>query len=195
VHQVQSISDAGAACCPLWGRLRLHGSTGIDPHSLRQRARDLEISRSTFGLPVRTQVLSLGEGDTPLIWCRVRGRRVAFKCEYANPTGSFKDRGTATLVAFLRSRKVTRAIEDSSGNAGAAFAAYAARAGIKARVYVPESASGRWPKMYGRTSNLWPDQVRRRSGRRALMAARVCQPCPSAVQFDGLCHGAHETWD
>jgi threonine synthase len=72
-------------------------------------------------------------------------RHVYFKCEYANPTGSFKDRGAAPIVSFLASRGVTEAVEDSSGNAGAAFAAYAARAGISARVFVPDSASG--PKL------------------------------------------------
>jgi threonine synthase len=46
------------------------------------------------------------------------------------------------LVSFLRSRGVDYAVEDSSGNAGASFAAYAARGGMKARVYVPEDASG-----------------------------------------------------
>ncbi|MBI2758185.1 MAG: pyridoxal-phosphate dependent enzyme [Chloroflexi bacterium] len=105
---------------------------------------------SSFGLSA--DPVSLGEGNTPLISAKVFGREVYFKCEYANPSGSFKDRGMATLVSFLVSRGVTEAIEDSSGNAGASFAAYAARAGIKARVYVPESASG--PKrqqieMYG----------------------------------------------
>jgi threonine synthase len=77
-----------------------------------------------------------------LIWAEAFGRKIAFKCEYLNPTGSFKDRGTAELVAFLKSRGVTEAVEDSSGNAGASFAAYAARTGIRARVFVPESASG-----------------------------------------------------
>ena len=100
----------------------------------------------------KPDLASLGEGNTPLITANAFGRKVYFKCEFANPTGSFKDRGTATLVSFLRSRGVTEAIEDSSGNAGASFAAYAARAGMKARVYLPESASG--PKrqqieMYG----------------------------------------------
>jgi threonine synthase len=73
---------------------------------------------------------------------RVLGRDVFFKCEYANPTGSFKDRGSAILINFLVSRGGTEAVEDSSGNAGASFAAYAARAGIRARVFVPQSASG-----------------------------------------------------
>lgn len=104
------------------------------------------------GPAVQMDHFSLGEGNTPLISAKVLGRQVYFKCENLNPTGSFKDRGTATLVSFLRSRGVTEAVEDSSGNAGASFAAYAARAGITARVYVPDSASG--PKrqqieMYG----------------------------------------------
>jgi threonine synthase len=75
----------------------------------------------------------------------VERRDVYLKCEYANPTGSFKDRGAAAIVSFLVSRGVTEAVEDSSGNAGAAFAAYAARAGIRARVFVPDYASG--PKL------------------------------------------------
>ncbi len=95
-----------------------------------------------IALGVDTEPLSLGEGHTPLLPARVAGREVFFKCEHLNPSGSFKDRGTATLVSFLRSRGVTEAVEDSSGNAGSSFAAYAARAGIRARVYVPESASG-----------------------------------------------------
>jgi threonine synthase len=98
--------------------------------------------RPTFGLPKDAPVVSLGEGNTPLVWTGVLGRRVAFKCEFQNPTGSFKDRGTSTLVSFLHSRGVARAGEDSSGNAGASFAAYAARAGIQAQIYVPETASG-----------------------------------------------------
>jgi threonine synthase len=68
--------------------------------------------------------------------------QVAFKCEFQNPSGSFKDRGSALLVSFIRSRGVESAVEDSSGNAGASFAAYAARAGMKARVFIPDSASG-----------------------------------------------------
>ena len=101
--------------------------------------------RNTFGLPPHAPMISLGEGNTPLVWAETLGHPVAFKCEYQNPTGSFKDRGSATLVSFLCSRGVVQAVEDSSGNAGASFAAYAARSGIKARVYVPETTSG--PKL------------------------------------------------
>jgi threonine synthase len=86
--------------------------------------------------------ITLGEGCTALVPAEAMGRVVYFKCEYANPTGSFKDRGTASLVSFLASRGVSAAIEDSSGNAGASFAAYAARAGLRPTVDVPASAAG-----------------------------------------------------
>ncbi len=86
--------------------------------------------------------ISLGEGGTPLLAADVLGTRVYFKCEYTNPSGSFKDRGSAVLVSLLKSRRIQEAFEDSSGNAGASFAAYAARAGIRATVYVPDDSSG-----------------------------------------------------
>jgi threonine synthase len=97
---------------------------------------------SSFGMSDQAEIVELGEGNTPLVIGRVDEQAVAFKCEFLNPSGSFKDRGSATLVSFLKSRGVTEAVEDSSGNAGASFAAYAARGGIKAKVFIPEAASG-----------------------------------------------------
>lgn len=98
--------------------------------------------RSSFGLPEDAPVISLGEGETPLVEGHGFGKKLAFKLEFLNPTGSFKDRGTAPMVSFLVSRGVKEAVEDSSGNAGASFAAYAARAGMRGRVFVPDYASG-----------------------------------------------------
>jgi len=98
--------------------------------------------RKTFCLPDNSPVISLGEGNTPLIWSDAFGQKIAFKLEFLNPTGSFKDRGTAPLVSFLVSRGISAAVEDSSGNAGASFAAYAAAAGIHAKIFVPAYASG-----------------------------------------------------
>ncbi len=97
--------------------------------------------RHTFALPPEAPAISLGEGHTPLVKDEAFGRHVAFKLEYVNPTGSHKDRGAALMAAFLKQRGVQEAVEDSSGNAGAAFAAYAARAGIHARIYTPAYAS------------------------------------------------------
>jgi threonine synthase len=98
--------------------------------------------RFTFGLPEKADVVTLGEGNTPLVPTKVGKREIYFKCEYQNPTGSFKDRGSALIAAWLKGRGIKNAVEDSSGNAGASFAAYAARAGIRARIFVPASASG-----------------------------------------------------
>jgi len=98
--------------------------------------------RHSFSLPSGAPLITLGEGDTPLIWSHVLGKKVGFKLESLNPTGSFKDRGTAVLVSWLAAAGVKEAVEDSSGNAGASFAAYAARSGIQARIFIPSSASG-----------------------------------------------------
>lgn len=91
--------------------------------------------------------VSLGEGSTSLVASRVLGPRLGinlwFKLEGGNPTGSFKDRGAAVLVAVLQALGVRAVADDSSGNAGAALAAYAARAGMQARLFVPEHASPR----------------------------------------------------
>ena len=98
--------------------------------------------RHTFDLPEDAPAVTLGEGDTPLVWGEAFGRQVAFKCEHLNPTGSFKDRGSAPLMSFLYSRGVRAVVEDSSGNAGSSLAAYSARAGVQARIFMPESTSG-----------------------------------------------------
>jgi threonine synthase len=82
--------------------------------------------------------VTLGEGPTPLVdaarW------DAAFKLEYVFPTGSFKDRGATTTLTRARELGVDRVVEDSSGNAGAAVATYAARAGLDAEIYVPADA-------------------------------------------------------
>lgn len=95
-----------------------------------------------LSLPEGAPIVTLGEGNTPLIWSEAFGQRVAFKLESLNPTGSFKDRSTAVLVSWLLAAGIREAVEDSSGNAGASFAAYASRAGIQAKVFIPEYASG-----------------------------------------------------
>lgn len=97
--------------------------------------------RHTFMLDEQVSPYSLGEGDTPLIWSEAFGHSVGMKCEYLNPTGSFKDRGSTLITSFLRSRGITECIEDSSGNAGASLAAYTACAGIKLKIFSPQTAS------------------------------------------------------
>ena len=80
----------------------------------------------------------MGEGNTPLVSLD-QGNEIFGKMESLNPSGSYKDRAMSLIVSHVVSRGAIQAIEDSSGNAGASFAAYAARAGINGRVYVPAS--------------------------------------------------------
>jgi threonine synthase len=89
----------------------------------------------------RDTVVTMGEGGTPLLLEEWAGLRVGFKLEFISPTGSFKDRGTAVLVSFLRSWGVGEVVDDSSGNAGASLAAYGARAGLRVRIFAPAHTS------------------------------------------------------
>jgi threonine synthase len=84
--------------------------------------------------------VSLGEGWTPLVPRSWHGVPVFFKLESQMPTGSFKDRGTAVVLNYLIEAGVGPIHEDSSGNAGASLAAYAAAAGLPCRIYVPAAA-------------------------------------------------------
>lgn len=84
---------------------------------------------------------SLGEGLTPLVTRRWGGRRLTFKLEGTLPSGSFKDRGAAVMMAHLATLGTREIVEDSSGNGGASIAAYAAAAGIRCRIFVPASTS------------------------------------------------------
>ena len=91
------------------------------------------------------QAITLGEGGTPSVSLRNVAKRLGVKVIYAklegmNPTGSFKDRGTAVMMSVAAELGVTEVVEDSSGNAGASVAAYAARAGIRAHIFAPASA-------------------------------------------------------
>jgi threonine synthase len=90
-------------------------------------------------LPIAPRV-TLGEGFTPLQDAPDWGPNVQFKLEYVFPSGSFKDRGATTTLSRAAELGVERVVEDSSGNAGAAIAQYAARAGIDAEIYVPADA-------------------------------------------------------
>ena len=89
--------------------------------------------------------ITLGEGDTPSVELRSMSKHLGVddiraKLEAMNPTGSFKDRGTAVMMSVAKELGVSEVVEDSSGNAGASVAAYAARAGIRAHIFAPASA-------------------------------------------------------
>ncbi len=83
-------------------------------------------------------IVSLGEGMTPQVPLEMAMARTYAKLEYMSPTGSLKDRGVTVMVSHMKEMGVKKAIEDSSGNAGASVAAYCARAAIECEIFVPE---------------------------------------------------------
>ncbi len=89
--------------------------------------------------------ITLGEGNTPLVKSRRIGPEAGlsnlyFKLEGTNPTGSFKDRFAAAGISHMLQTGASEIIATSSGNTGAALAAYAAAAGIKCRIAIAETA-------------------------------------------------------
>jgi len=94
-------------------------------------------------LPIAREesIVSMGEGVTPLETMHFEGRRVLIKVDYLFPTGSYKDRGATLLISKAKEQGVRKVVEDSSGNAGSAIAAYCARAGMTCEIYVPATTS------------------------------------------------------
>jgi threonine synthase len=102
----------------------------------------IERYRSYLPLKPETVPATLGEGSTPLIparWLSAElGCRVYLKYEAANPTGSFKDRGMTVAITKAVEEGATAVICASTGNTSASAAAYAARAGLRCVVLIPE---------------------------------------------------------
>lgn len=101
---------------------------------------DFSLWRYAAMLPVAPRV-SLGEGLTPLVRLHFDNTEFYAKLEYLNPTGSYKDRGTTTMMNHIAAYDVRAVVEDSSGNAGASVAAYSSALGIHARIFVPAHGS------------------------------------------------------
>jgi threonine synthase len=102
----------------------------------------IERYREHLPLEEGDPVVTLNEGSTPLVEAPVIservGARVYLKLEGANPTGSFKDRGMTVAVSRAAGRGAEAVICASTGNTAASAAAYAARAGMRGAVIVPE---------------------------------------------------------
>jgi threonine synthase len=98
--------------------------------------------RYQASLPVEiSKPISLGEGCTPLVQREWDDFRPFFKLEWFNPTCSFKDRGTAVMLSYLRQLGIEAVLEDSSGNGGASVAAYGAAGGMRVKIIAPAYTS------------------------------------------------------
>ena len=111
--------------------------------------------------------ITLGEGGTPLLPARRLGDEVGLRALYIkdealNPTGSFKARGMSVAVSVAAAQGVRVVAAPSAGNAGSALAAYGARAGLKVRLFLPDSTPPSFAKearRLGAQVNLVPGSI------------------------------------
>jgi threonine synthase len=137
-------SNVARWCGDSGAYLNLAPGPGLTRDAINPQERSVWRYARAIGVDAQSAV-SLGEGGTPLLNRAWQGVPLRFKLEFMMPTGSFKDRGMTVMVSYLKSRGIDHVLEDSSGNAGASLSAYAAAAGMRCRILVPETAS--YPKI------------------------------------------------
>jgi threonine synthase len=113
----------------------------LAPGMFENRCSSMWRWREFYPLNRSENIITLGEGGTPLIPSIYAARKMGLKnLFYKNdtlmPTGSFKDRGFSLAISYAKEVGITKGITYSSGNAGSSFAAYASRAGIDAAILV-----------------------------------------------------------
>ncbi|MDR7870804.1 MAG: threonine synthase [Tissierellaceae bacterium] len=127
--------------CECGGSLWLNREVEFKREDIRQN--DFTQWRYDKAYPIKKEELisTFGEGMTPLVKDTWENIDIYIKNDALMPTGSFKDRGVAMMINYLALKGVKKITEDSSGNAGASVAEYAAKAGIECSIYVPEGTS------------------------------------------------------
>jgi threonine synthase len=142
--QVWNLCECGG---PLFARYDLdRAAKNMRPGHLALRENSLWRYDDVLPVADPDHRISLGEGMTPLLPARRLGRvvglpRLLIKEEGGNPTGSFKARGLCMAVSMAKALGATDVCLPSAGNAGSALAAYAARGGLKAHVFVPKDVA------------------------------------------------------
>jgi threonine synthase len=138
---LHNLSKAGKPLLVRYDLERLAGA--VSKKQLAERPEDMWRYREFLPVHLDENVVSLGEVRTPLIECaelgrRLKARRILIKDEGRLPTGSFKARGLCLAVSMAKELGVRRLAMPTNGNAGAAMAAYAARAGMESFVFCPD---------------------------------------------------------
>jgi len=140
LEQLLNLCTCGS---PLLVRYNLpKAAVSLDKLALAGRPPTLWRYRELLPLQDDANLISLGEGFTPLVEANTLARelrlnRLWIKDESRNPTGSFKDRGLSVAISCAKELGVKKVAIPSAGNAGGSLAAYAARAGIEAHVFMP----------------------------------------------------------
>ena len=127
--------------CDCGSFLDLQFEPKFDMKKILKRGATLWRYREAIPIARDESILSMGEGFTPLESMEWNGHRILLKIDYLFPTGSYKDRGATVLISKLKELGIKKVVEDSSGNAGCAIAAYCTRARIGCEIYVPGATS------------------------------------------------------
>ena len=143
-HEWTTLQNLCTACRkPLYPVYDLAAAGKTLPReSLATREKSLWRYREVLPLPGGVEAVSFGEGGTPLLPAPSFGAalgipRLFVKDEAQNPTQSFKARGMTVAVSMAKQLGATKLAVPSAGNAGGALAAYAARAGLEAHIFMP----------------------------------------------------------
>ncbi len=186
--------------CDCGGLLDLICPTAFSPGTMANRPKTLWRYREALPIDSSDSLVSFDEGYTPLSAIEIDKKPLLVKQEHLFPTGSYKDRGATLLISQARALGVDRVVEDSSGNAGAAIAAYAARAGMACDIYVPESTSPAklaQIQLYGATLHRIPGsredtaQAVQQAAQKHFYASHVWNP----YFFHGTKTFAYEIWE
>ena len=127
--------------CDCGGVLDIDFQPVFDPTRIKQRKPNMWRYREAIPLEDNAFITSFEEGFTPLTKVMIDGKAVFIKQDQMFPTGSYKDRGASVLISKVKELGIKEVVEDSSGNAGSAIAAYCAQAGIGCHIYAPEATS------------------------------------------------------
>lgn len=186
--------------CECGGLLDLEFTPVILRADIQSRPPSMWRYRGALPIESDHNIVTSGEGFTPLSWFCLGGAEVQVKQDQLFLSGSYKDRGAAVLISKARELGVRSVVEDSSGNAGCAVAAWCAQAGIDCQIFVPDSTSpGKTAQiaMYGARLVLVPGS--REDTARAVLAAAQNHYYASHSWNPFFFHGtktwAYEVWE
>lgn len=148
----------------------------------------------------KNNIVSFGEGNTPVVKETWHGKNVQFKLEFLFPTGSYKDRGATVLLSKIKELGIKKIVEDSSGNAGCAIAAYATKAGVESEIYVSSNASpAKIKQMKGYGANVIVINGTREdvatAAKQAALNSYYASHSYNPFFFEGTKTFAYEVWE
>jgi threonine synthase len=131
---------------PIWiapngGLLDINFEAKFDLKKIKNAYPNLWRYADAIAIDQSKGIISFNEGFTPIEKILIKNRTIFIKQEQLFTTGSYKDRGATTLISKAKQLGITKVVQDSSGNAGCAIAAYAAKAKITCEIFLPENTS------------------------------------------------------